>query len=119
MLGFPKEQQLHNLIDQAIVQVSTLGEGSEAEIVLALEKARQVLDSEVGTKRNVPLILSAARWRVTGVEKYAVRRIVHDDKVDGASMSILVRVRLICAEVIRILDAALDDFRLARERAHS
>jgi len=119
MLGFPKEQHLRNLIDEAIVQVSTLGESIEADIVLVLEKTRQVLASPAESKRNLPLILSAARWRVRDVEKYAVRRIVHDDNVDGHSMSILVRVRLICAEVIRILDAALNDLRVSRQRIPS
>lgn len=118
MLGSLEEERVLNLIDEAIVQVSTLGESSVAEIISILEKTRHVLKSPVRTERDVPLMLSAARWRVAHVEKYTVRRIVHDE-VDGRAMSILVRVRLICAEAIRMLDLALNELRLSRARFQS
>lgn len=117
MLGFSKEQHVLDLIDEAIVQTSVLDTSGEG-ITSSLEQTKHLLTSPIGGKHNVPLALSAARWRVTGVEKYAVRRIVHDDKIDVRAMSILVHVRLICAEVIRILDFALNELRLARQRLH-
>ena len=118
MLGSLKEERILHLIDEAILQVSTLRESNAAEIISILEKTRRVLEGRVNAARDVPLILSAARWRVAHVEKYTVRRIVHDE-VDGRAMSILVRVRLICAEAIRILDLALNDLRLSRARFKS
>ena len=63
-------------------------------------------------------MLSAARWRVAHVEKYTVRRIVHDE-VDGRAMSILVRLRLICAEALRMLDLALDELRRSRVQSRN
>ncbi len=114
MLGSLKEERILTLVDEAIVQISTLGDSGVPDIISILEKTRQVLASPVRAERDIPLVLSAARWRVANVEKYAVSRIVHDDKVDGRAMSILVRVRLICAEVIRILDHALDESRMSR-----
>lgn len=113
MLGTLKEDRLLKLIDEAIAQVSTLREGGTAEIISMLEKTRLVLKSPVRADRDVPLVLSAARWRVSQVEKYTVTRIVHDDHVDGRAMSILVHVRLICAEAIRMLDLALNKSRLS------
>lgn len=119
MLGSLKQERIFTLVDEAISQISTLGDSGVPDIISVLEKTRQVLENPVRAERDIPLVLSAARWRVTNVEKYAVRRIVHDDKVDGRAMSILVRVRLICAEIIRILDRALDESRMARVRFQS
>jgi hypothetical protein len=115
MLGSLKEQRVLSLLDEAILQASTLGESSVAEIVSILEKTRRVLASPIRAERDVPLLLSAARWRVAHVEKYTVRRIVHDE-VDGRVMSILVRLRVLCAEAIKMLDLALDELRMSRER---
>ena len=115
MLGSLKEERVLHLIDEAILQVSTLGESSVTEILAILEKTRHVLSSPVRAERDVPLVLSAARWRVANVEKYTVRRIVHEE-VDGRVMSILVRVRLICAEAIKMLDLALNEVRRTRAR---
>ena len=116
MLGTLKEERVLHLIDEAILQVSTLGESGIAEILLILEKTRRVLKCPIKAERDIPLLLSAARWQVTHVEKYTVRRIVHDE-VDGRVMSILVHVRLICAEAIRMLDMALNEFRLSRHQS--
>ncbi len=115
MLGTLKEERVLNLIDEAIRQVSTLRESNAAEIVAILKKTRHVLESPVRAARDVPLILSAARWRVANVEKYTVKRIVHDE-VDGRAMSILVRVRVICAEALSMLDLALNELRQSRTR---
>lgn len=115
MLESLKEQRVLSLIDEAILQASTLGESSVSEIVSILEKTRRVLAAPIRAERDVPLMLSAARWRVAHVEKYTVRRIVHDE-VDGRAMSILVRLRLLCAEAIRMLDLALNDLRTSRAR---
>ncbi len=113
MLGSLKQENMLGLIDEAILQVSTLRGSGVPEIMSVLEKARHVLTSPVRADRDVPLVLAAARWRVADVEKYTVKRIVHDE-VDSPTLSILVRVRLICAQLLRILDGALDEVRLAR-----
>lgn len=119
MLGSLKKEHFLNLINEAIVQVSALGGSGIAEIISDLEKIRHGLESPMKADRDVPLVLSAARWRVAHVEKYTITRIVHDDQVDGHTMSILVRVRLICAEALRILDSALNELRLSRVRFQS
>lgn len=116
MLGFSKEQHVLTLIDEAIGHISALSEQSNSEIKSVLVKTRQVLQGSGVAQRSVPLVLASVRGRVKDVEKYTVARILHDNRVDGHVMSILVRVRLICAEVIRILDMALDNFRLSRAR---
>ena len=119
MLGSLKQDRVLTLIDEALLQISALGGNGIAEVISALEKTRHVLASPVRADRDVPLVLSAARSRVAHVEKYTVSRIVHDDKVDGQTMSILVRVRLICAEALRMLDRALDELRMSRVRYQS
>ncbi len=116
MLGSLKEEQVLHLIDEAMLQVSNLSGSGVTEIITILDKSRHVLTSPVSADRDVPLVLSAARWRVANVEKYTVKRIVHDE-VDGPTMSILVHVRFVCAEVLRILDRALDDLRQSHLRS--
>ncbi len=113
MLGSLKEEKVLDLVNEALLQVSRLSGSGVTEIISVLKKTRDVLTSPVSADRDVPLVLSAARWRVADVEKYTVKRIVHDE-VDGPTMSILVHVRLVCAEVLRILDRALDDLRQSR-----
>lgn len=117
MIGFSDEKHVLTLIDEAIVQVSGLNGQGKVDILPVLERTRQVLANPVEAKRSVPLVLASLRGRVKDVEKYIARGMYRDNKADVNARSILIRVRVICAEVIRILDLALNDVRLSRARS--
>jgi hypothetical protein len=59
----------------------------------------------------LPLVLSATRRHVTAAEKHVVALIIGSQPVNSREMSTLVRIRLICAELLTRLAQHLDNLK--------
>lgn len=119
MLGFPKEQHVLNLLNEAVARASTSGGHLQSDILSALDQARTALSAPVTIKSHLPLVLSAARRHVLTVEKHAVSRIIGPDSVSQHEMASLVRLRLICTELLNILAHTLAELKPPRHRDSS
>lgn len=116
MLGFPKEQHVLNLLSEAVIHASTSGDRLKADVASALHKAREVLEAPVTAKSHLPLVLSAARRHVSSAEKHTVARIIGSEPVNSQEMASLVRLRLICAELLNILTHTLAELKPPHHR---
>jgi hypothetical protein len=108
MLDFPRRERFIDLVDEAVTRVSNLGGSREALLAPEFAKALSTLDSVAKAKSHQALVLSAARSHISRAEKQVVAQIIGDDTVYTQEMSELVRLRIICAEMMKILSTSLD-----------
>ena len=108
MLDFPKRDRFINLVDEAIDRVAKLGGSREAMLAPQFAMALSTLDSVAKAKNHQALVISAARTHIFRAEKQVVSQIIGDDPVFTQEMSELVRLRVICAEMLKILSSSLD-----------
>jgi hypothetical protein len=112
MSSFPKEQYVLTLLNEVAAAASDLQRGFTADIVLAAHKAKDALSAPTTTAGHLSLVLSAARRHIQTIEKRVVALIIGDEPISQREMSHLVRIRLICTELLNILARALADLKL-------
>ncbi len=111
MRSFPNQEGVLRLIDEAVTQATLLGGPYNRDLVSGFVQAQTTLGTAAEARSQVALILSAARIGITKIEKKTIRLIIGDDPITGQQMSHLVRIRLICAELINLLTSTLDQIR--------
>ena len=99
------------LIKEAVKRSSQMGSPYEGNLAPDFEQAQQTLETLPELKSQQALILSAASRLITRVEKKTIALIIGDDPITGQQMSHLVRIRLICAELLNLLTAMLERIR--------
>jgi hypothetical protein len=105
---FLNQKNVMRLIDEAVNHAGKLGGSYTSQLLPDFIRAQQSLLTSVDIKSHLSLILSAARISITKAEKKTIRLIIGDDPVTGQEMSHLVRIRLICAELIGLLSSTLE-----------
>jgi hypothetical protein len=100
-----------NLVEEAMQRTARMGETYEVALVPVFNDALNVINASTANSRNQLLILSAARRHITIAEKHAVAWMIGDDRINSQSMSDLVRVRLICSELLGMLNNAIDEIK--------
>jgi hypothetical protein len=108
MEGFPKQDNVLQLLNEAAARARQLGRPYNSGLLDGFVQAKDTLDSAPEKKNQLALLLSAARMLISKVEKEAIRLIIGDDPITSQEMSHLVRIRLICAELITLLTSSLD-----------
>jgi hypothetical protein len=108
---FPKQSHALDLIQEAVGRAAQLGEPYECDLVEGFLKAKDTLGASAVASSQVALVLSAARMLITKVEKRTIALIIGDDPITGNQMSHLVRIRLICAELINLFTAVLENLK--------
>ncbi len=112
MIDLPKGQHIHKLLDEALERASAIHRSFTADMVSAVQRAMTALSAPVTAKGHLALMLSAARRHVLDLEKRTVGLIIGDEPISQQEMAGLVRIRLICAELLTILADALAESKL-------
>lgn len=104
---FRQKQHILNCLSEARTHSIGLSAVPTDELISALDKTRLVMEAPVTHTRQLPLVIAAARRHVTNAERQTVAWIVGPDSISRQEMAHLVRVRLICAELLNLLSDAL------------
>jgi hypothetical protein len=105
---FPKRDYMLGLIEEAIRQAAQLDKTIESDLAPGFLQAQKSLVSFTDLKSQQTLVLSAARMMITRVERKTIALIIGDEPITGQQMSYLVRIRLICSELINLLSSILE-----------
>jgi hypothetical protein len=106
--GIPQKDYLLCLIKEAVSRAAKLGEAYKSDLDGDFLQAQKNLEifSEVNAQQT--LLLSAARINITQVEKKTIALIIGDRPITGQQMTHLVRIRLICTEILNLLSAIME-----------
>ncbi len=107
MNEFPKKDYVIGLIEEAVGQAAQLGEYKNT-LAPDFKQAQSILETLAELKSQQALLLAAARRMITQVEKKTIALIIGDDPITGQQMSHLVRIRVICTELIELLSTILE-----------
>ncbi len=108
MASLQNQENALRLIQEAVQRADQLGSPYNRDLLGGFERAQETLKSATEVKSQLALILSAARILIEKVEKKTIRLIIGDDPITRQQMSHLVRIRLICAELINLLTSMLE-----------
>ncbi|NIS80083.1 MAG: hypothetical protein GTO14_07715 [Anaerolineales bacterium] len=93
-----------------------LTEGRDEQVVGLLMKVRRILDTPVEELNQILLLLSAATQHMKRVERIVLDGMRLDRWISLNEEAVLVRIRLICAEVIALLVSESEELRPAPVR---
>jgi hypothetical protein len=99
------------LIKEAIERLNAFGRQDELALLPIFIDARRSLDTNAANRSAQILLLSSTNRRITRAEKQVVSWIIGDQRVNSNEMSHLVRVRLICAQILNLLSDELESIR--------
>jgi hypothetical protein len=111
MDGLSKETRIRFLIGKAKSQSVDLKDGQDT-VTERLDKVHTILDTSVEGRNQNMLLLSAAILHMRKVERFVLDAMRLDRWVTLNEEAILVRIRLICAEVIALLVSGTEELRL-------
>jgi hypothetical protein len=112
MDGLPKEDRIRSLIGKAKSHSVDLKDGREKTVVEGLNKVHSILETNVEGRNQNLLLLSAALQHMRKVERFVLDAMRLDRWVTLNEEAILVRIRLICSEVITLLLTGTEELRL-------
>ncbi len=107
MNEFPKKEHVIGLIEEAVGRAAQLGEYKN-NLTPDFRQAQNILETLAELKSQQALLLAAARRMITQVEKKTITLIIGDDPITGQQMSHLVRIRVICSELIELLTTIME-----------
>ncbi len=108
MDNFPRKDHVLGLLLEAVWHSSQIGNPYWGSLMPDFEQAQHTLETLPDLKSQQALILSAARRSIVQAEKKTIALIIGDDPINGQQMSHLVRIRLICTELLNLLSEMLD-----------
>jgi len=110
---WPKEGQIRTLIARAKAESHELTVAEEPEMVTAFDRLVQLLDTPVSGKPQLLLLLSAGQLAMQRAELLVLQAMRLDRWISHNEEAVLVRLRLICAEIMGLLNVGSEDLRLA------
>ena len=111
MFDFPKKERVFTLIQEAIESMANLGKRQYAALAPELTKALQTLETTASARHQQALILAAVRRHISMAEKQVVAQLIGDEPIYSNEMPDLVRIRVICAELVTVLTYSLDQLK--------
>jgi hypothetical protein len=108
MERYLNQENVLQLIDKAVEHSGQLGGSYKSDLLADFVRAQQALTTSANITSHLALIVSAARMMISQAEKKTIRLIIGDAPVTGQQMSHLVRIRVICAELISLLSNTLE-----------
>jgi hypothetical protein len=111
MFDFPKKERVFALIQEAIESVSHLGKRQTTALEPELTKALQTLETSASARHHQALILAAVRRHISQAEKQVVAQLIGDEPIYSDEMPDLVRIRVICAELVAVLTYSLEQLK--------
>jgi hypothetical protein len=103
-LNLPYFDRINELIQEALACLSRLGVKYELELAPAFAESLNVLQKPAAIPSQQLLLLSAVQRRIKFAEKTILNGILHGHAVTSSKMSDLVRIRLVCSELLNILN---------------
>ncbi|MEN4040869.1 MAG: hypothetical protein ROW52_01280 [Anaerolineaceae bacterium] len=107
MENYKNQNTLMRLIAEAVEHVQKLGDSCCGSLLPDFIRVQNTLTAPSHLKAHLVLMLSATRMAITQIEKKTIALIIGDAPITGQQMSHLVRIRLICAELIGMLTNTL------------
>lgn len=111
MFEFPKQERVSSLIIEAETQVPYLNNSYNSGLNQAFDKIKSLLNSTPKAINQKTFMLGLIRHQVLDAEKQAVSLLIGDESISVEEMSHLVRVRLICAELSKLLAQGLEELK--------
>jgi hypothetical protein len=111
MQRFLNSENIFRLIDEAVDRSGKLGGPYDGDLTPGFLHAQETLKTTTDGKAQLTLLLAAARNWITQVEQRTIRLIIGDAPITGQQMSHLVRIRMICAELINLLSNLIERVR--------
>jgi hypothetical protein len=108
MERYLNQEHVLRLIEKAVEHSGQLGGSYKSDLLSDFVRAQQALVTSADIKSQLALVVSAARMMIAQAEKKTIQLIIGDAPVTGQQMSHLVRIRLICAELIGLLSNTLE-----------
>jgi len=110
---WPRERQIRTLIARAREESHDLTVAEEPEMVTAFDRLVELLDTPVNGKQQLLLLLSAGQIAMQRAERLVLQAMRLDRWISQNEEAVLVRLRLICAEIMSLLTDGSEDLRLA------
>ena len=114
MKYWPEEDRLRGLILTAMAHSEGFKYESDEIVTASLDKVCQLMDTPVRESNQLKLMISAAMQHIRKLEANVLDSMRLDRWVSMHDEAILVRIRLICAELLGILTDAFDEMHLVR-----
>jgi hypothetical protein len=95
-----------DLIEEALACLDRLGRQYELELAPAFVESMNALQTPSVVPSQQLLLLSAVRRRIKTAERTVVDGLINGQPVVSTKMSDLVRVRLVCTELLNTLNEA-------------
>ena len=119
MFEFPKQERVSTLIHEAVTRLPYLGNKYNHDLGQEFNKIQTLLDAAPVARSQKTLLLGLARHHTARAEETIVKQILGDDVISVDEMSHLVRVRLICTELMNLFVQSLEEFRAhSNQRRH-
>ena len=100
--------KLQGLIKEALQRSNQLGSPYKGNLTPDFLQALKSLENLPEQQSQQALIISAAKLKINQAEKQTIALIIGDDPITGNQMSHLVRIRLICVELLNLLSSMLE-----------
>ena len=102
---------VQNLLQEAQHRLERLGSPYQLELAPAFAGVINTLSAPVASTNQRCLLLGAARSRVIFVEKRVINGMLHDNSIGSFQMPDMLRVRLICTELLNLFNDSLDELK--------
>lgn len=107
-------EHLIDLIQEAVACLGRLKNSYEYQLAPVFVKSLDTLQTPAVSRYQQILLLSSVQRRVSFAEEKVVSGLIHDNSVTFIQTSDLVRVRLICHEILTNLVEAIDKLKKAK-----
>jgi hypothetical protein len=119
MFEFPKQERVTTLVHEAVTRIPHLGRHYNNDLGQEFTKVQTLLDTAPSARSQKTFLLGLARHHVARAEDTIVKQILGDGSISVEEMSHLVRVRLICTELLNLLAQGVEEFRTGvNQRRH-
>jgi hypothetical protein len=116
---FPRQERITTLVHEAVARLPNLGNQYNDDLGQQFGKVQTLLDAAPSARNQKTFLLGLARHHIARAEETIVKQILGDGSISVDEMSHLVRVRLICTELMNLLAQSLEEFRTgANQRRH-
>lgn len=118
MATVPTDERVQLLIREAKAKSDVIRINRFHDLTGSLSRVETILNTPIDRQSQIVLLLSAALQHMKSAERMVVSLIIGDEPFNIEDMGILVRIRLICSEVIGLLITAQQETQLAHVYIH-
>jgi hypothetical protein len=108
-----EKERIQILIEEARCTSQNLAPSNDDQIRTGLDRVQTLLNTPAKLRNQLALLVSAALRQIQETERISIDMLIGDGDLTHYEMAAIVRIRLICAELIHCLDDAMQAQRLA------